>query len=194
MTLPTATLPLARQAPGLPIPSIVWNYIEEWTEYLAATITVAQAAVVHSSGSVSVPNGPGALTGAWASDRTYPTFNTVDYDPLGMSNLSGGGHLNQVLTVLSDGLYIAFAAGQFAANANGFRDISLDLGGDASQNINSTQGASAGGSFPTYTSVSQFRPLTAGTQVAVRADQNSGGALSFIGASLGLVRVALSAS
>jgi hypothetical protein len=194
MTLPTTPLPLDRQAPGLAIPSAIWNAIEEWVEYLGATVLVSQAAVVHASGSVSVPNGPGALTGAWASDRTYPPFNTVDYDPLGMSNLSGGGHLNQVLTTLTDGLYIAFAAGQFAANATGFRTVALDLGGDAGQSIASTQGASAGGSFPTYTSVSQFKPLAAGTQVAVRADQNSGGALSFIGATLGLVRVALSAS
>lgn len=193
MTLPTSTLPLPRQSAGIPISHLTWNDMEEWIEWMAGFVTVAEAAVIHSTGTTSVPNGPGVLTGAWASDRTYPTFNAVDYDPVGMSNLSGGGHSSQVLTALDAGLYIAFGYGQWSGNATGFRALALDLGGDAGLSLVSNQGAPAPGGFPTFQFAAMFAPLTAGTQVALRVDQGSGGALTFQTAKLALARVALAA-
>jgi hypothetical protein len=192
MTAPTYPLPFARQSAAAPVPHDVFNGIEAWVEYVAGFVTVAAAAVVHSSGSVSVPNGPGSGTGAWNAGRTYPTFDTVDYDPTGMSALSGSGHSNQVLTAVQGGLYIAFGYGQFGANATGFRDISLDIGGDAANPIVNNQIAAASATFPTYTFAAMFQQFSAGQQIALRVDQNSGGALAFLNAKLALARIALS--
>lgn len=192
MTAPTYPLPFPRQSAALPIPHDVWNGLEAWLEYVAGTVTVAQAAVIQSSGSVSVPNGPGTGTGSWNAGRTYPTFDTTVYDLNSMTNLTGGGHANQIITAVQAGLYIAFGYGQFAANATGFRTVAIDIDGDAGQTLVSNQVAAASGTFPTFTSAAMFAPLTAGQTVALRVDQNSGGALSFSTAKLALARVALS--
>lgn len=192
MTAPTYALPFPRQASATPIPHDVWNGIEAWVEYLAGAVTVAQAAVVHSSGSLSVPNGPGTGTGPWNAGRTYPTFDTVDYDPTGMTNLTGSGHSNQIITAVRGGLYIAFCYGNWSANATGFRTLSIDLGGDASAPIVSSQLPAVAGLFPTIMAASMFTQLTDGQTVAMRVDQNSGGALTLNGAKFALARVALS--
>lgn len=192
MTLPVYALPFPRVSAGIPVPHLDQNGAYDWIEYLAGAVTVARAAVVHSSGSISVPNGPGTGTGPWNAGRTYVAFDTVDYDTTGMSDLTGGGHANQVLTAIEGGLYLAFAYGQWAASATGFRTVSIDIGGDAAAAPGPAQLPSAGGTFPTAMFATMFQELTAGQQVALRVDQNSGGALSFLGGKLALARVALS--
>lgn len=191
MTQPAFGLPFARQSAGIPIPHDVWNGMEEWLEYLAGTVTTALAAVVQSSGSVSVPNGPGSGTGSWNAGRTYPTFDTTVYDPNGMTNLAGGGHANQLITATEGGLYIAFCYGSWGSNTTGFRTLSIDIDGDAAQPIVSEQLGGPVSGFQTIMFASQFVPLDAGQTVAMRVDQNSGGALTFAGARLALARVGL---
>jgi hypothetical protein len=193
MTQPTYVLPAPEQVDGQVADPAWANGVADWVYYLSQVVTVSLAAVVSQSGSTSVPNGPGSGTGPFVAGRTYVPWDTVEYDPTGMVNLAGGGNSNKIITALQPGLYIPFAAGTWQANATGFRTLSVDLGGDAANVVTVAQlPAVPGGSFPTVFGINGFKLLsTASLTMALRADQNSGGALSLSGAKLALFRAAL---
>lgn len=191
MTQPTTPLPLPTQAADQIAGHDFANALAEWVNYLAGFLTVSLAAVVSQSGSLSVPNGPGTGTGPFNAGRTYATFDTIEYDPLGMINFSGT-HGSQIITALQPGLYLPFASGSWANNGTGFRTLSVDLGGDAASVVIASQLPPVAGGTPTVQQVSGFKVLSAAATVALRADQNSGAALTLSGPRMALFRAALS--
>lgn len=191
MTQPTTPLPLPTQVADQIAGHDFANALAAWVNYLAAQISVSLAAVVSYSGTLSVPNGPGSGTGAFAGGRTYASFDTVEYDPLGMFN-TGISHGSQLLTLPQQGLYIPFGYGVAGANGTGFRTVAIDLSADAGLSVASIQIGNAGATVGTFLPVSMFKPIAGGNTLALRPDQNSGGALNFSNLKLAVARVALS--
>lgn len=192
MTQPTYVLPAPEVVFGEAANPDDYNGLAAWVYYLSQIIGVSLAAVVSQSGSLSVPNGPGTGVGPWNAGRTYATFDTIEYDPTGMINFSGS-HGSQIITALQPGLYIPFASGAWGNNGTGFRTLSVDLGGDASQVAAVAQLPPVSGGTPTVQQVSGFKILSGSATVALRADQNSGAALTLSGPRLALFRAGLAA-